>query len=125
MTLETRLSEIESRIEAATPGKWELSKSYGSYFEKPEYLVNQGWEVDAETRIVRKAPGQLTVPKKGDAELIAHAPTDLRSLCQALRVAERALQAYAKSDEQYFGHTGIRFVAREALAEMAQVMEGK
>lgn len=73
----TRLDEIRARLEAATPGPWEayharFPNAYGEGFWRVDGPHERGYEGGFE---------------RADADLIAHAPEDLRLL---LAVAEAA-----------------------------------
>lgn len=111
-----RIREIEQRLEAATPGPWELwtgcswrrfgSKVTGStvceptkaYDEHPDLYFRNGGE---------DGP---------DAQLIAHAPQDIRSLLSYVKEleAERDLLLGVASDEWYNnGNEGARRMLRD------------
>ncbi len=82
--LPTRLAEISARLEAATPGPWP------AFFD--ELTTITPYE-----RALCKALGPLvSEPSQAarDAELIAHAPSDLAFLTAALRVAMSGLMFY-------------------------------
>lgn len=77
-----RRAEIEARLAAATPGPWEITGG-GEYVSGPGIIVapDDGGVTDA------------------DANLIAHAPDDLRWLLDALAAAEAWRDALAAEVE--------------------------
>ena len=91
----SRLDEIEARLEAASPGPWEV--------------VTGGWQVRGpECNIcgvfhhhVQIHDGGRNVtdnPAERDAELIANAPADLRYLLERVRELEAAAAEYVSSE---------------------------
>lgn len=116
-----RVAQIEARLQAATPGKWE---TYGPELRsikrdpwpmgESEFVVLSGFEHGINTGCER--------PR--DAEFIAHAPEDLRLVLddnKALRAeVERLRTCCARADAlQEFLHEEEmdRFVARRAAAK--------
>ncbi len=83
--LQSLLSEIKSRLEAATPGPWKAGEvSWGDYYGPGKFGVNTTKE-------------QISVGITGDEQikstsnLIASAPTDLAKLCKIVEVLSEAL----------------------------------
>jgi hypothetical protein len=80
MTLD--ISAIRQRIEKATPGEWEVELDSCSECRKngeSEYNIKQ---------LSQGCHGQFT--EEVDADLIAHAPADLRALCDEVeRLTEK------------------------------------
>ncbi len=75
-----RLAEIAARVEAATPGPW---FRYRSLERHVETIQNpSGWLFVASDKGTRD-----------DAELIAHAPIDLRELVEEVRRLREALES--------------------------------
>lgn len=84
------LDGIKARLQAATPGSWEVKPfrvGFGGDSERePDF-----WEV-----------GENIVYEEEDAELIAHAPTDLARLVAAVEAVEKLhepLAIYELDDE--------------------------
>lgn len=77
-----RLSEIEERIAAATPGVWKL---WGM-----DVLADQDGTSDVDTAVPVATTRMLIdgKPRTFDAELVAHAPTDLAALVKFAREVE-------------------------------------
>lgn len=112
MTDQTRLGEIEARLNATTPGKWErINEGVG--------IVGPGYVCQFVARNVAKA----------DAVFIAHSPADLRYLLDevarvtAERDAERSLReeyqlklAFRDADA-----ARLRAVIEEARARVSRI----
>lgn len=77
-----RLSEIEARLAGATPGVWKL---WGM-----DVLADQDGTSDVDTAVPVATTRMLIdgKPRTFDAELIAHAPTDLTALVKFAREVE-------------------------------------
>ena len=103
----TDLAAIRARVAAATPGPWEAAVCRQSVFDGSDWcgvapvpLQGTRWGVCLTGRMGAPEEGQSIA----DAELIAHAPTDLLALCAEVerlraevaaserRGAERALR---------------------------------
>ena len=69
------LDAIKARLAAATPGPW-WSDSGDPLSTNMAVAVIGGWQVQASRPFV----GDRVTPAKDDADLIAHAPTDLAAL---------------------------------------------
>lgn len=74
-----RLSEIEARLDAATPGGWAMRRYYGATWVHAAYDAPDGGVTVA---------GDFV--RTDDADLIAHAPDDLRYLLGRVRELEAA-----------------------------------
>lgn len=78
-------AEIEARLQAATPGEWHTSPSdamcaAGVHDKTGDMIVTVGHYSDQ---------GQANRPQEdADADLIAHAPADLRALLDTLAAVE-------------------------------------
>ena len=81
-----RLDQIEARIEAATPGPWEVFEGTALNGNSTRGICQEGDDETAifEDRYIGAA----------DAEFIAHAPTDLAATSRALRAVLAALDDY-------------------------------
>jgi hypothetical protein len=86
MTTRDRLDAIAARMEAATPGPWELSDAGGPSGGMVISLAGRG-------RFV------ADMARDTDADLIAHAPTDL----DAMHAALTAVLALHRPDPIYDG----------------------
>lgn len=75
------LSEIEERLEKATPGPWTAGKNYAAVIAPATTLVCKG-ECDCNPTCNEMYGGKLIGEsiERADAELIMHAPTDLAAL---------------------------------------------
>jgi hypothetical protein len=110
--MSARLDAIEARLEAATPGPWRASVD-GPY---------QMRVAETDTMNVYASVNVEIDMQTDDAELIAHAPSDLALLLKLVRLYEEALGEYAKLPDGVYGSFSAR--AREALAKGAE-MEGE
>ena len=111
---EKRIAEVRGRLANATPGPWKVQPSTSPGKSGRCDGVYAGDRYDIDTRIV-ETDGGYYPPRLPDAELIAHAPTDIEWL---LGEVERLTRAYA---------TGCQAGAaaeREACAELAESGEG-
>lgn len=111
------LDEMQARCDAATPGPWKL---------KP---------VDDHKRIIFGPNGNSWGTDVGEidsddadydeamrtAEFVSHARTDMPRLIAALRVAMEALDGIESGANSFPPHRS----AREALARVAAILEGK
>lgn len=88
-----RLSEIEGRLAAATPGPW-LKDSDEPYIVMKPDSPGSDWDGREVARVLRDDYGLF---EEADTDLIAHAPTDLAALIDAVK-AVRALH-HPKSQE--------------------------
>ncbi len=123
MTLSDRLSQITSRLDAATPGPWK---------------VVEGMYSDRAGIDIALTEHSCCFSHK-NAELVAHAPSDLRFLTAALKAAVEALEFYEKPEsiepyltegkEKCFGRPGIKMgfyaPSREALAAISALAGGE
>jgi hypothetical protein len=76
---DTFLKELKQRLERATPGPWSLNQEEGW----PVAFATGESAIDGKKYHVHTMPmsgSELTGDAKTDAELIAHAPTDLKRL---------------------------------------------
>jgi hypothetical protein len=110
------LTEISQRLNAATPGPWHKMCVFGSW-DLPISIENdkglQVFEVN----------GRFGVT---DADLIAHAPTDIAHLLDALRVASEALELITGTLVPYAPESdeGIALeAANSALARIEKIGE--
>lgn len=78
----SRVEDIKARLDAATPGPWEA----------------QGQE-DNDTGFDVVIKEVAVVQYRRDADLIAHAPTDLRDLLAIAEEARNVLQAHDEAAE--------------------------
>lgn len=105
------IAAIRARLEAATPGPWAQPID-----EEPRAIVAAKRPMFSLLALDRD--GMAIVDKKADADLIAHAPTDLRDL---LSYVER-LEAVAEAAKRFFfatppvGYKSNIDALREALA---------
>ncbi len=117
--LTTRLSEIESRLKAATPGPWEhltLPCECGDCENEAEPSCTAGYITgkDGESLYTVDCGDHHALSHK-DCALIAAAPTDTAFLLEALRVAMEGLtMAYKSSNSD--GHLEKTFANLERLA---------
>lgn len=93
----THHSDIESRLAAATPGPWQL--------ERP-HVDQDGWRRGS---AIAGTPGRQTIYTvhdgrgtfpAADAKLIAHAPTDLRTLLDENAKLREALGRIAAAGDR-------------------------
>lgn len=123
-TLLESLDAIQKRVEAATR-EWKAG------------IHQNDWGLNCLSDLRATGPNhEKNTPKnrrlvKADAELIAHAPTDLANLVKALRVAERALKYYAEDSaykEKNYLMISSNFksdnCAIRARTEMAKILAG-
>lgn len=98
MMTEAEIQEIEGRLSAATPGPWEkepLLKGGSVYNNKGEVISTWGDSgsflvLGPPQEIYEESPSKRAFTRIQDAELIAHCPTDLRSLLdERKRLAEK------------------------------------
>lgn len=91
------LQEVRARLEAATPGKWlcatKPETSHRVYYIYPDDGSN--WIPALETATLYE-PGNPCA--KGDAKLIASAPTELKLLVECLEVSMKALENVRRSN---------------------------
>jgi hypothetical protein len=104
------LDAIEARVKAATPGPWAATVRRG----KPPIVD----VTDLSGRVVIAWPGfdSCDVPRgqwAPNAQLIAHAPADLRALLACVRALGEALETIAIREHP--DHFGSRRVAKTAL----------
>lgn len=97
-----RLDAIRQRLDAVTPGPWEINND-GS-----ECYVTDGKHRNI-ARFFRRPQGTSghPMPREENVALFVHAPQDLRDL---LELAD-ALKAYNAADEAGMGSAGARLVA--------------
>lgn len=74
-----RLASIEARLDAATPGPWE--------FDETTSIIDAGEVSVAHVHITHDDSGSA------NADLIAHAPADLRYLLDRVRELEKTVDA--------------------------------
>lgn len=105
----TRLTQIEARLKAATPGEWKIwgaavmaDQDGTSNAETAAHVADTRW-ADEEGR-----------NRTFNASFIAHAHQDIPALVSALRVAVRELTELSEGD----AHS----IAGQALAEIAKVV---
>ena len=109
MTESIDLDAIEARLAAATPGPWDTDgTTVWAYVIVPDPRDQTGQTPIQDRELVAQSGG-------ADADLIAHAPTDLAAL-----VAEvRALRAVAKAAGEYLRapstYDDLRGVGRAGL----------
>lgn len=112
-----RVTEIESRLAAATPGPWFLDASRDG--ERVTYIIAD---------ILREQYGDNALSlgeDKGTADLIAAAPADLRYLLGELAKRDAALDAVQRVADAVETETGVyaslngdnRRVARRLVAD--------
>lgn len=97
-----RLTAIQARLDAATPGPWQRSR----FVDGPSHRGrSQEWKADADRRereSVIRGPGVVGNPdcnvvmvfarvRPEDMDLIVHAPRDLRDLLAKLRATDALL----------------------------------
>lgn len=112
-----RVGEIRERLNAATPGPWiESHKGDGHYnkrvaeclvadvYAKDEFDINQGY---------------------ANAELIAHAPTDISRLLSALELAIQQRDSWAKWAESVSRYNNSEYSISQDNAAIEKVLEGK
>lgn len=107
--IEHRLSEIEERVKAATPGPWRLT--LGGPDE--QVVTRTTWAMNTVANFNTKGRHH------DNAQLIAHTPTDLSALTKALRVAVSAIEAVASGAERSDERASI------ALSKIAQILGGE
>lgn len=86
------LDPIRARLAAATPGPW---ANYG----------NLGHEVYAVNAHEDDEPGYVAeaIPRKSDAEFIAHAPTDMARLLAVVEAVEKLIESpFAAADKRHY-----------------------
>ena len=109
--LEQRLSDIEARLKAATPGPWRCNKDF--YAGEHAYI-----DTPAKAHV---AHVQYSVGGRyAEAELIAAAPADLSFLLAALKVAREKFEEIRWSWANDAGRQCDN-IAYEALAEIEQL----
>lgn len=98
MTLLELLSDIEARLKNATPGPYVVQRfdDDGGEFN---YLVDS--LADRVNHMVAWCCEHDNLPQaKKNAELIAHAPTDIAKLLEAVRIAEQDLASIANISKE-------------------------
>lgn len=110
---ELDVAAVQARLDAATPGPWEAHEDDASAFG--EWVI---WMPDA-------GCDQALVEHAVDAELIAHAPTDLRLLLEALKEARDRYDVLDQHAHSQDGLTDqiVDAEARASAAEAALVAE--
>lgn len=84
-----RLSEIEARLAAATPGPWlDGMGTHGNPADGPQFCEVRTEATDERTKGITIAELPLDKGAAQDAELIAHAPADLAALVKFAREVE-------------------------------------
>lgn len=121
-TLLESLDAIQKRVEAATR-EWKAG------------IHQNDWGLNCLSDLRATGPNhEKNTPKnrrlvKADAELIAHAPTDLANLVKALRVADEALINLTKANFAGPSTDERRewswATAEQARAEMAKILAGE
>lgn len=105
---EAKLAELEARVEAATPGTWEV----GGFHDDKIYASEFGTAI------------AYDVTDEADASLIANAPTDISDLCAALREAwaerDRAYAMAKDNRERRIDAEDAQMVAEKKLDKLAQ-----
>lgn len=101
-----RLDEIEARVAAATPGRWE-----------PECDIEAHGSVPSSYSVVSDGTYERVGESisKEDAALIANAPADLRHLLAIARAAERLVEAEADPEGDIDAATAAFLDLRAAL----------
>ncbi len=99
-----KIEEIEARLEKATPGPWAPGKSYAAVVAPAITQICYG-DCDCDLTCTEAYGGKLIGESFGgaDAELVAHAPTDLRELVEEvkrLRTELAKFKALARKDAQ-------------------------
>lgn len=110
-----RLSEVERRARAATPGNWRAHWDYkGKTADSTVAAFGPGH------RVVTDAGGGLFT--SADMEFTGHARTDVPALAAALRVAVEGLEAVR---ENYPEHTSanVSTCAHPVCAALARIAE--
>lgn len=105
MDLQKRLSEIEGRLERATPGPWRWTHEFPTDVGAHLYGA-PGTPEDPWPKILDdgSAGGEYTQSISGDdpdAQLIAHAPDDLRLLLALVKEYRAALEFYSNQNKYF------------------------
>lgn len=108
MTLNEKLKEIEARLEKATPGPWRAVRN-NALGETWFNIFSLG------DNNVLAMIGDLAdeVKQSPDADLIAHAPTDLALLLSLVKEYRAALE---QIDSEWCPHSNIRLDQNENLS---------
>ncbi len=117
------LAEIKARLSAATPGPWTVSRSDSDHGHINYQVENFGYEHDGCVAFCSELTNFRQAKK--NAELIAHAPTDISRLISALELAIEQRDGYSDwfSEQQHpDNRTDFR---KEDNAAIARVLEGK
>lgn len=110
-----RIAEIRARLDAATPGEW-CAVEIDGHLSSPTIEKKSGGILARMTHYH---------PMRADAELIAHAPADLRFLLEQNERLRAALEIFKQIGDMGPEDTVMTFVedpsvidyAREALAQ--------
>lgn len=112
----TKLAEIEARVKAATQAPWEVC-GYSPTAD-PSITISGPDEYVCE---VEDGTGNITPIVEANAQLIAHAPSDLTYLLSELRQAREALTRIAAypvyGNEPLGASLDMSSIAEEALAK--------
>jgi len=117
-TSEARVKEIEERLQKASPGPWDaLPEEVGK-----AYIRIRGTVLGARYKIANVIcptydglPDREIEETRNNADLIAHAPDDIRYLLDELKKAREALRAIARRANE----SGIDILAeRETIYAM-------
>lgn len=82
-----RLSEIKARLDAATPGKWEVE-----YLGPSEEELNVVAGVSTNGKSIIQTDAGYYPPLQPDANFIAHARDDIPWLIEQIEIATEALE---------------------------------
>jgi hypothetical protein len=104
----SRLDEIQARLDAATPGPWghwpeagtiEIigTDEPGSSEPRSPFVL-----IASEVRPAKGWGEEIYAGPEPDADLIAHAPTDLATLIEFARRVEAVLDDHDSTNEQVF-----------------------
>ena len=124
------LSEIEERLADATPGPWTAGKNYAAVIAPAIPLVCKG-ECDCNPTCNEMYGGKLIGEsiERADAELIMHAPTDLRELIEEvkrLREWKQMIEGLARIDAKALSATTqVLQSARLELARFHECADGQ
>lgn len=110
------IAEVRARLEKASPGPWKISARQGSgYMASIRTSVPFSKEVAFVTSNCGTTGGSLCDP---DAQLIAHAPTDLARLLEIVECYEAALRDIEcnRASTGYAKHAARALQAAEKIA---------
>lgn len=115
----TSPTEIQARLDAATPGPWERYAGEIASTDELRKVVGQAWVYRSTWELVLSDP---------DADLIANAPTDLAYLLTQLASAEariaKALECYEPDPTLRLGESRWRSADEFLVAIRAALTEG-